>query len=1264
MEANKIKVVQWNCRGARTNFGSIMGRYRKLTPIYALQETWLSPEIRFTIPGYNIIRNDRLDRPGGGVALLFPKEYNIIDWEKVNTTNVEAITARIKGGNKDMTIINAYCPMSNKLQIEDIEELEKRLAPTTLMVGDFNEQHTAWGGGHDSRGGKIIMDLCERKELIILNDGTQTRINPIRHRLDSTPDISIVTRNISTATWTAIEETSSDHKPIEIALGESYKVSTGVVRPTFNFLKADWESFRDDLDKLAYKDEDFIETNECAKKITTDILKAAAKNIPNRNLPESITGRNTPTGGGTGANHKNPAPWYTGECDKKLKARKKALKRFRRSRSIETWLEYTKLRNEANKCIKEAKILHFRKYAQHLDPTKDSISSIWKKIKAMKGDNAKKVMPAIRTPEMAYTDKQKAVLAKHFYETSSDSSLGGEEIERRETTIKELEENRQPTGEDACFNANITEREVIKAIQSKSDSAAGPDILNYRILKNVPQTTLAVITRLYNGVWATGEVPRAWKTATVIPLLKSGKPPHEANSYRPIALTSHLGKVLETVIKTRLSWFLERYKLLSVTQSGFRKKRCTIDQLIKLENEVKEGFVKKKKTVAIFLDMSKAYDICWREGALHKIEMLGIGGRALHYLKNFLAERTFRVQINNDKSAVYIQENGIPQGAVLSPLIFAIMVNDLNSTILDPSNRLSQFADDIAFWRSAINNNIGFLSRKLQAQMDVIHQWMKAWGFKLNADKTVGMIFSQGKTRPTDDIEVTIDGVKISEVEHTTFLGMTIDKHMNWKAHINKLVESCRGLLNMLRYLRGSGWGASTETLLTIYKSFIRGKLDYGSILYDSAAKTYIGKVDQIQSKALRSIVYASTLATNEALQVVLGVPPLNLRRKELRLNYAIKATNDSAHPAHHAFNNKGIGIYLKNTSTQPACWRTAEEEKETPRLTEAMKRIKPYSATIPPWELETPATNTELSESQDKLTDDQRSLGRANNFIDRIKGPGMEIYTDGSKDEQGNVGVGVYVADWKVRKQYRITKDVSIFTAEMIGILKALELLLDKPPIQATIFTDSLSSVQSLRGTGDSCRPDVEEEILHLNTRLKREGCEVTIAWIPAHIGIVGNERADKLANAGRESQNYIEVGLIESEIKSIVRETINNQWVEQWKVSHKGRMAFHTFKLPTRKSQITTKLKIPMNRKLLMLRLGSGRFLWESPYCYACMEHYSIQHLFECIDLENERLDLESYCIKNDISMLAETLLDTQLARPVQTLVRQFISRANIVI
>jgi hypothetical protein len=246
---------------------------------------------------------------------------------------------------------------------------------------------------------------------------------------------------------------------------------------------------------------------------------------------------------------------------------------------------------------------------------------------------------------------------------------------------------------------------------------------------------------------------------------------------------------------------------------------------------------KNEKTVAVFLDVARAYDECWREGALIKLRKLGFTGNIYQYIQNFLTDRHFTVQLGNDSSERHEQQNGIPQGSVISPTIFTIMVNDLGEEFTDLRNSLSQFADDAAIWRTG--RNLQHTSRALQQQINKVALWMERWGFQLNVSKTVCMTFSRGLAlQKNRDIAIKINNQPIQTVKTTTFLGMTLDTQLTWKKHLEKLTDSCRGLLNIMRYVRGNGWGASTKIMILLYKAFIRGKIDYASVVYDSSAKT------------------------------------------------------------------------------------------------------------------------------------------------------------------------------------------------------------------------------------------------------------------------------------------------------------------------------------------------------------------------------------------------------------------------------------------
>ncbi|KZR98518.1 putative Pol protein, partial [Daphnia magna] len=184
------------------------------------------------------------------------------------------------------------------------------------------------------------------------------------------------------------------------------------------------------------------------------------------------------------------------------------------------------------------------------------------------------------------------------------------------------------------------------------------------------------LQHLMNVSFKNAFIPSIWKESIIIPLLKPGKTEEDPNSYRPVALTSCLSKAMERLIANRLHWFLETKSKINIDQAGFRRGCSTMDHIIRLESAIKSSFSKKCSTVAVYLDISKAYDSVWTQGLLYKMAELGITGHILTWTKNFLTGRTMSVRIGNQLSTAKEVENGVPQGAALSPILFNIMLSD------------------------------------------------------------------------------------------------------------------------------------------------------------------------------------------------------------------------------------------------------------------------------------------------------------------------------------------------------------------------------------------------------------------------------------------------------------------------------------------------------------------------------------------------------------------------------------------------------------
>ena len=213
------------------------------------------------------------------------------------------------------------------------------------------------------------------------------------------------------------------------------------------------------------------------------------------------------------------------------------------------------------------------------------------------------------------------------------------------------------------------------------------------MLKHLPKRSLQTLLNIFNNIWETGEYPETWRLATIIPIPKPGKDHVEPTNYRPIALTSCLCKTLERMINKPLVWYLESNKLISEYQSGFRTERSTNDNLNRLETFIRNAFIKKEHVVAIFFDLEKAYDTTWRYGILKDLHDSGLKGRLPSFIQSFLEDRTIQVRVGSTLSDLYDQEQGVPQGSILSTTLFNIKINNIVKC-LDDKTDCSLYVDD------------------------------------------------------------------------------------------------------------------------------------------------------------------------------------------------------------------------------------------------------------------------------------------------------------------------------------------------------------------------------------------------------------------------------------------------------------------------------------------------------------------------------------------------------------------------------------------
>ena len=524
------------------------------------------------------------------------------------------------------------------------------------------------------------------------------------------------------------------------------------------------------------------------------------------------------------------------------------------------------------------------------------------------------------------------------------------------TKIKQQSEKQNiefTSTQEENYNHPFTTAELENSISDLSFTAAGPDGVLNEILSHLPQNSKTLLLQIFNAIWKNGTFPDEWSKAIVIPVPKPGKNHQDASNYRPIALTSCICKLMEKLVNKRLIWYLEREEKLSRYQCGFRKTRSTLDHLVRLESFIREAFINKEHVTAVFFDLEKAFDTTWKHGILKDLHDLGLRGNLPEFIKNFLNHRSFQVKVGSQLSCSHEQEEGVPQGSVLSPILFEIKINSITKILKDNID-CSLYVDDFLIcYRS--KDNMDTTEQQLQHQLDKLENWANQNGFKFSPTKTKTVHFCL-KTSCVKIPELKIYNENIQSEKQARFLGLIFDQKLTFLPHMKDLKLRCKQALNALKIFCSPEWGGDTNILLHLYRSLIRSKLDYGCQVYGSARKSYTKILNPIQNQGLRLALGAYRTSPEKSLQVEANEPPLELRRKKLSLQYAIKISSLPINPAHDCIFNPPINtirVTSKNNIIKPFGLRVAEDLNELEFSKE--NTVNYFFPSTPLWKLDQP---------------------------------------------------------------------------------------------------------------------------------------------------------------------------------------------------------------------------------------------------------------------------------------------------------------------
>ena len=251
-------------------------------------------------------------------------------------------------------------------------------------------------------------------------------------------------------------------------------------------------------------------------------------------------------------------------------------------------------------------------------------------------------------------------------------------------------------GDKSCQNFSMQELQAALH-KMRRKGAPGPDDIPPAFLKELGTKALEVLLSIYNDSFWLAACPQIWRTAIIVPLLKAGKPSGFLKSYRPVRLTSFVVKLMERLIAERIFFIMETSGSFSNLQAGFRRGGSCEDQILKITQAIENGFQRRKmeRSTLVLLDFSSAFDTVWRQRLLISMSEQGIPLQIIRWIASFLDNRQAKVRFGDGMSKSRIIRQGLPQGSVLSPLLFIMYINNL-AVLMPESETIAMFADDVS----------------------------------------------------------------------------------------------------------------------------------------------------------------------------------------------------------------------------------------------------------------------------------------------------------------------------------------------------------------------------------------------------------------------------------------------------------------------------------------------------------------------------------------------------------------------------------------
>ena len=822
---NNLIIAHLNARSLNKNIVELREIIENANfDVICISETWLkrnTPKDRFTINGYNIFRSDRRNKRGGGVCCYVRDEYIA---KKIKIPNVPAspefMFVEISLLHQKLAIGTFY--KAPKIPAKVFHDAHDSLVyifnryEEPILTGDFN----------------IDMLKTESLDFRVLNDSiiepfnlTQIIDQPTRITESSRTLLDLFcVKNLDKvkAHGACAVPGVSDHHLIYMA----YDIKKIKFKPikvtTRNFRNFDMDGFLAAAELANF--ENVFNVQNVNDKV--NILENTINDLLDVFAPyKTFT-----------ITKQNSTPWITDEIRKVMNVRDMYKYNFNKTGNKVCEKKFKELRNKVTGMMRQAQKIMFNDTIN--SKVKDS-RDFYKTAKKLNIISDKSNRGKIN---FSAEDLNKTFLANNNADVDSAFI---------DAKLQELYNGTLPCIHKFSF-VDVTEHDVIKVIKTIKSVSVGVDNINIFTIKSLIPRISSILTHIVNVSFETGIFPERWKKAIIKPIPKVTVPicPSE---YRPISLLPALSKIIEKLANKQIIAYLTLHDLLDPNQSAYKKNHGTQTALLKLTEDIYDAIDDSEITLLILLDFSKAFDTVNHKLLLAKLNILGFQEGTCQWINSYLSGRQQKVQTQNDASEWSAVVNGVPQGSILGPLLFTILISDMRVKIWNGS--YITYADDTnLYWETTIAD----IHKTLISANSVttnISKYCVDNCLRLNNDKCkymfLGTIPAINKLKTIHLSDIKINNVVMERVSHSKILGVTFDEVLSWRKNVNLCIsKAMSNFFQISRYKKI----LTKESKIILCESVVLSQFNYCDIVYSNMDNYLKEKIQKVQNLCIRFI--------------------------------------------------------------------------------------------------------------------------------------------------------------------------------------------------------------------------------------------------------------------------------------------------------------------------------------------------------------------------------------------------------------------------